>query len=103
MNKTTALSIAKQYVRRIKKHGIPVAGAFVFGSQVKGGSHTWSDIDVCIVSRLFGSDRQAERLQLMRLTDSETKRIEPHPYGLNELDNIYDPLANEIRRTGVRV
>ena len=103
MTIAAALSIARQYVVRLRQKGIPVAQAILFGSQVRGTAHAWSDVDICIVSPTFGKDRQKERLELMRWVDSETERIEPHPYRSEGLDNKYDSLANEIRKTGIVV
>jgi len=53
-----------------------------FGSQVKGGAHEWSDIDLIIVSPSFDSlqDRSVVNL-LWRLTARVDSRIEPIPCG----------------------
>ncbi len=46
--RTTSVElIAKRAVEEARKH-IPVADAMIFGSQVDGTAHEWSDIDVAI-------------------------------------------------------
>ncbi len=103
MTQDAVIQLVKRYVGHIRKAGIPVERAFLFGSHTKGTSHKWSDIDACIISSVFGKDRQAERLSLMELTDKETDRIEPHPYSPEDFSSKFDPLANEIRKTGIQV
>ncbi len=79
-----------------------VEAAYVFGSQVKNSATEWSDIDVAVISPDFSEDRFQERLRLMRLAAKVDDRIEPSPFAPQDFDTN-DPLASEIRRTGVRV
>lgn len=95
--------IVEKFVLQLKLSGIPVSQVYVFGSQAKGNAHEFSDIDTCIVSTIFGRDRHSERLSLMNLLDHETESIEPHPYSPEGLTDKFDPLANEIRKTGIRI
>lgn len=103
MTDPTILTIINRYKTKLIRAGIPVEQVILFGSQVQGKAHKWSDIDTCVISPLFGHDRQAERLKLMKLTDKETERIEPHPYSPQDFANRFDPLANEIRKTGISI
>lgn len=95
------ITIVKKYLSEVKKAGIPVEQVIVFGSQSKGTAKPWSDIDLCIVSPEFGSNRYDERLKLLRLTDKDTIDIEPHPYSSQDLAFPLDPLAAEIRKFGI--
>lgn len=95
--------IVEKFVIQLHEAGIPVSEVYVFGSQVKGNAHKYSDIDICIVSSVFGHDRHSERLSLMNLLNHETDSIEPHPYSPEGLADRFDPLANEIRKSGVRI
>lgn len=95
-----SFSIAKKYLQTVKNMGVPVAQAYLFGSQVKGNSHFGSDIDICIVSPKFGKDRQKERVFLMNLRDDTTIAVEPHPYSPADFQNYFDPLSYEIKKTG---
>lgn len=71
-----------KYLNAVKQAGIEVDFTVVFGSQVKGGTHEWSDIDLLIVSPSFDSlqDRSVVNL-LWRLTARVDSRIEPIPCG----------------------
>jgi len=101
--KPAVVKEVKHYTANLVKAGIRPESLIVFGSQVKGRSKPWSDIDVCVVSRQFGKDRYSERVRLMLLTDDSSDRIEPHPYHPKDLVDKWDPLAHEIRTTGVVV
>lgn len=76
--------------------------AYLYGSQLTGGATKWSDIDVAVISADFSEDLFEERLSLMRLAAEVDDRIEPWPF-TPESFNANDPLASEIRRTGVEV
>lgn len=82
---------------------VPYEKLIVFGSHVKGFAKSWSDIDVCVVSKTFGINRHTERVALMNLLDDEILDIEPHPYSPSDLLNHWDPLAHEIRTYGIVV
>ncbi len=75
--------------------------AYVYGSQVRGGTTKWSDIDVAIVSPDF-DDLFHARIALLRLAAQIDERIEPHPF-TPESFTMSHPLASEIQRTGVRL
>jgi len=78
-----------------------VQAAFIYGSQVKGTSTEWSDIDLAVISPDF-ADLFQERLVLMRLAAQIDDRIEPHPFTPQDF-NASNPLAGEIRLTGIQV
>jgi len=108
MVKTTKLSgaVLKQvnaFAKQLKAIDIPVEQLIVFGSQAKGNTHKWSDIDVCVVSNSFGSDHFNTMVRLSQLTNSQTPDIEPHPMHPRDLQNKYDSLAAEISKHGIRV
>ena len=79
-----------------------IEAAYVYGSQVKGTATQWSDIDLAVISPDFSPDLSQERLALMHLAAQIDDRIEPHPFTPQDF-NASDPLASEIRKTGVRV
>jgi predicted nucleotidyltransferase len=78
-----------------------VKSAYLYGSYARGAANDWSDIDLAIISPDFG-DMFEERLELMRLAVSMDDRIEPHPFRPEEF-NDNQPLASEIRRTGIAI
>lgn len=89
--------------KALKKAKIPVQSLILFGSQTKGKAKPYSDIDVCVVSPLFGKDTFKERVKISLLADKIDWRIEPHPYHPRDLAVEEDPFAWEIKRTGQRI
>lgn len=92
--------LIQQYRQVLIRAGIPVEKIILFGSYAKGNPKPWSDIDVCIVSPMFGKDNYDETVRLMKLTSGVENMIEPHPYSPKDLDDPWDPLAYEIRTHG---
>ena len=103
MTPQTIATIVNQYIDTVKKSGISVQEVYLFGSAAKGGMHPGSDIDLCIISPLFGNDRQRERVDLMNLRSEASDIIEPHPYSPADFNNPFDPLSSEIKKTGIQV
>ena len=85
----TPENLIKKYRLVLAEAGIPVDKIILFGSYAKGTSKSWSDVDVCVVSPLFGKNGYDERV-----------RLEPHPYNAKDLADPWDPLAYEIRTNG---
>lgn len=79
-----------------------VQAAYLYGSYARGTAGEWSDIDVAVISPDFTADLFDARLALMRLAARIDPRIEPHPFTPERFQPV-DPLASEIRRTGVRL
>jgi len=102
LNKNLLEKIRKYHLL-IEKSGIKVKEIYVFGSQVKGKSKPWSDIDVGVISPSFGRDRQKERVSLMLLISKIDNSIEPHPFSPKDFNDRFYPLAQEIRKSGVRI
>ncbi|MEK7611651.1 MAG: nucleotidyltransferase domain-containing protein [Patescibacteria group bacterium] len=97
------LRIIRLYLNKLTVSGIPVEQAYLFGSRAKGTAHKWSDLDLCVVSPAFGQDRFEERLKLMNLREDASEMIEPHPFSVKDFQDRFDPLAAQIRLTGIRV
>lgn len=93
--------IANKYVEEVKKSGITVKSAYLFGSYAKGNPNTNSDIDICIISPNFGQDYFEESLKLKHLTNKIDTRIEAVPFSLTDLDDKYSTLATEIKKYGI--
>ena len=96
----TPKRLIRAYRQNLIRHGIPVRRMILFGSYAKGTAKPWSDLDVCVVSEVFGKDSYEEMVRLRQLTTLIDPMIEPHPYHPNDLADPWDPLAAEIRRTG---
>ena len=92
--------LIKKYRKVLINSGIPVKQMILFGSHAKGTAKPWSDVDVCVVSPIFGRDSYDEMVRLKHLTGEVEDMIEPHPYHPKDLNDPFDPLAFEIRTHG---
>jgi predicted nucleotidyltransferase len=92
----------KAYLEDLERQThLPIERAMVFGSHAKGTPHRWSDIDLCIVSKRFRNRSQAIDYLWSR---RPVEFAEIAPVGFPPRDfTLWDPLAAEIRRYGVRV
>lgn len=79
-----------------------VDAAYLYGSRVRGPAREWSDIDLAVISTDFRRDLFEERVMLLRLAAKVDDRIEPHPFTPDDFIPA-NPIADEIRRTGIRV
>lgn len=95
--------LASKYAKNVAESGIKIKALYLFGSRVKGTSWRDSDLDVCVVSDDFGDDMVENRVRLMRLVDYKGILIEPHPMKVEDFEDKYNPLAVEVKRTGIRV
>jgi predicted nucleotidyltransferase len=95
--------IIHQYNEALVKDGILVKDILVFGSHAKGTQKPWSDIDVAVISPLFGKDTLKERNRLMRLRRRVSTSIEPHPLHPEDLENKWSTLAQEIKKYGISI
>ena len=93
----------------IKQKAVPIlkeAGvtrSALFGSYVRGDHTSESDIDICVVSSIFGKDRLKERVMLMKLQEEVSDYIEPHPFSPKDFSNPFDPLASQIKEQGLLI
>ena len=95
------LQTAKKYVSSVEKSGIPVSKAYLFGSYAKKKERKDSDIDICIVSPIFGKDYFDENVRLRSLTLDVDFRIEPVAFNPFDINDKYDSLASEIKKHGI--
>ena len=93
----------RDYRKTLKKAQINVSQIILFGSQAKGITHKWSDIDLAIISPDFGKDYFDEMVMLARLRDDSMLDIEPHPLHPNDLKEKWSTLAAEIRTHGIPI
>lgn len=93
--------LVQRFAEVLQQEGIPVEQLILFGSFAKGQPRSWSDVDVCVVSRSFGKHPLLESMNLAALASRVDSMIEPHPYHPDDLKNQYDPLAREIVANGV--
>lgn len=98
-----AISLSKKYVDLLRTSGISVDRAYLFGSHAKGKIWEGSDIDVCVISESFGKDYQLEKSILNKTALKVDPRIEVVAYSIDDFNNKYDSLADEIKRFGINL
>lgn len=101
MDKEGAFKIIGLYLQLLKKKGIKVEEAYVFGSYARGNFHENSDIDLALVISNL-QDRFGVQTELLKLGRDFHYIIEPHPFDIKEF-NHFHPLTHEILTLGVRV
>jgi predicted nucleotidyltransferase len=96
------LTKVRLYLEKLRKSGITISKAYIFGSYAKGQADRWSDIDIAIVSPQIGEDRFEERVKLTRMAISVDDRLEPLPFN-PETFNDDDPFVKKIKNEGLAV
>lgn len=94
------VAVSRKFISELTSAGIPVSKAYLYGSYAKGNAKPDSDIDICVVSTGFGKDLVDEMVKLRQISRRVDDRIEAFPFGIDDINNPYDPLAAEIRRFG---
>lgn len=98
------MEIVKNYAKRLsEKEKLPIDKVIIFGSQAKGKTHHWSDIDVCIVSPKFKDSLKALEFLWQKRKDEEVKAgLEPVGFSNQDFQKG-NSLIQEIKRVGVEV
>lgn len=98
------IKTVQDYSERLRKQNkIPIDKVIVFGSQVTGKTHRWSDIDVCVISPKFKDYFSALEFLLRERKDEEVKMgLEPVGFS-KELFQKGSSLIQEIKETGVEI
>ncbi|MAG44776.1 hypothetical protein CL633_02700 [bacterium] len=101
--------IAKDYIGILKKDGLNIPQAFIFGSQANGQAGKYSDIDICVVSEDFKNRIQAgaylnKKLYESDILDKTNANVNFDLIGYPLKDFVDDsPLVWEIKKHGIRV
>ena len=66
MKRDDAITITKEFTDLVKEQ-FPVDRVYLFGSYAKNKANNGSDIDVCVVSPVFGKDYSSEEFELIKL------------------------------------
>ncbi|MBP6989618.1 nucleotidyltransferase domain-containing protein [Candidatus Shapirobacteria bacterium] len=96
-------SLLRKYAKEVEKGGVSVAEMYFFGSRAKGDEKKGSDMDVCVVSSDFTGDKVEDIKKLYKLAKNVSLLIEPHSFLPEEFDDKYNFLAQEIKRTGIKI
>ncbi|MBI2980977.1 MAG: nucleotidyltransferase domain-containing protein [Deltaproteobacteria bacterium] len=104
MVKKEILVKLRKFKHLLEKEGIPVSKMLLYGSYARGMPRKDSDIDVCVISPVFGKDRFKERLYLFHKAPMIDTRIEPVAFSLKDYqNNLISPLLHQIRKEAVEI
>src|SRR3989338_8886265 len=103
MPKTEIKKIIRNYAKILRAKNFPISAIYLFGSQVNGKAHKWSDIDVAVITNKLKRNYEKNRSLLYRMRLEVDDRLEPHGFTEADFKNNADPLAYEIRKTGIKV
>lgn len=102
MLKPDVVKTIDSYLQALKAAGLDIEFAVVFGSQLTGKTHQWSDIDLLVVSRQFDEMQDRSLLNLLwRTTAKVDSRIEPIPCGSRQWrEDDVNTIIDIARRQG---
>ena len=99
MLEQSVLKTVRKYIDVVTQSGLPVEFVVVFGSQVKGAGHKWSDIDLLVVFPLFDGMKERRELNILwHVAAAIDSRIEPIPCGLEQWNHDDVSAIIEIAR-----
>lgn len=97
------LRTIREYIKLIKAHGIRVEKVILFGSYAKGKNYAESDIDLCLISPLFGENYHETISKLNFLSYGFDLPMDIVPFTPSNLEEKYSALAREIRTNGLTI
>lgn len=102
MSDQDAVAVSKKFVSAVKKV-YPVEKAYLFGSFAKNKFNEASDIDVCVVSPVFGKNYLEEEMKLIGMSVKIDSRISPVPLSSVDINDKWSQLAHEITTHGIQI
>ena len=101
-SKDSIINDVKKYIDVLKKHGIPIQKALLFGSWSRGTAGEESDVDIALISTVFTGDRFYDRRKIVPLRRKINNKIEPMPFNPQTFD-MGGNLVDEIIRHGEEI
>ena len=95
----SVIKTVRKYFKKLVESGIAVNRVIVFGSQSSGRHHSWSDIDLLVVSPRFDGKRKREDVNLLwHIAARVDSRIEPIAVGQRQFEEDDSSAIIEIAR-----
>jgi predicted nucleotidyltransferase len=95
--------LAIRYKLALAQKSIPVRAIYLFGSFAKGNARKGSDIDLCVISSIFGKDDFKEMVLINQVAKRVAPEIEAFPVPENEFIKKNNPFIIEALKTGERL
>ncbi len=102
MLKVEIIKLLHSYITLLRKEGVAVNKAYLFGSGLSDSISADSDIDLLIVTDIENDDEQTGKIWY--LTKKISTRIEPYLVGKNRFysDNE-SPLIDLVKQSGIEI
>ena len=97
-----AILIAQKFALKIKSEIDKNAEVYLFGSTARNEAHKNSDIDIAVVSKLFGDDVSGDFAKINLLAYHINSEIEAHPIVYEDWVDI-TPFTKEIKKDGILI
>ncbi|MDY6903400.1 MAG: nucleotidyltransferase domain-containing protein [Thermodesulfobacteriota bacterium] len=94
---------ARLFIEILKKNGIDVSQAYLFGSASKGLTDKDSDIDLAIVSKDFNGQPYYDIKKISKYRRSVDLRLEIHPFSFSDIQTSPSLFFNTIKKEGIRL
>lgn len=94
----------EKLISEIRKSGITLHRAILFGSYAKNTQRKWSDVDLALVADEFkGIDFYDVGLISKVLIKYPTLLVQPRTYNPSQFSPLKDPMVEEILKTGIEI
>jgi predicted nucleotidyltransferase len=94
--------IASRYIELLKREGIKIDQAYLYGSWARNEAGSESDIDLMLVSDNFDTDDDLILSKPWRYTAQIDPRIEPVAIGTKRfMNDASSPLIEAVKRDGI--
>ena len=95
----SVIKTVQKYLEKLLESGITVNHVIVFGSQASGRRHSWSDIDILVVSPRFDGKCKREDVNLLwHIAARLDSRIEPIAVGQRQFEEDDSSAIIEMAR-----
>lgn len=101
--KDISVGAAKLFIDSLRKSGIDVSEAYLFGSVAKGLADKDSDIDLAVVSRDFQGIRYHDMKKISKHRRKVDLRLEIHPFSRQEVEQDPPQFFLKIKQDGMRI
>ena len=102
ITRDAAIEVAKQFASRVYSEIDKDAKIYLFGSTVRNKANERSDIDIAVVSEVFGTDVVANRVSVSLIGYAVHPDIETHAIRAEDWGDA-TPFINSIKVGGVLV
>ena len=98
------IELLQKYIQLLRKEGIRVDKAFLYGSYLTGNQTEESDIDLMLVSDQFDVSNDLLAGKIWALTRNVNSRIEPYIVGSKKFANDeISPIIQIVKKEGLEI